>query len=123
MKKMLAIAIGLLVAFATLACSSNIDLESIVPIYLNAHHYQISPDGLSLEILTNPENRTTESRSRAIQAIREVNHELGLPDYVWTLMSSTRAMDGRQSEPFEGGTVSWIFHSDSGLEVLYMLDR
>lgn len=43
---------------------------------------------------------------------------LDTPTYVTTAMENTRALDGRQSEEWEGFETSWTFHPDEGLNVL-----
>lgn len=53
--------------------------------------------------------------------IESLNIELGLPDYIWEEMLQTRAIDGRQKETFGNIEVSWSYHPDQGLEVLYKL--
>lgn len=41
------------------------------------------------------------------------------PDYIVSAIESTRALDGRQHDEFDGIEVSWSYHPDSGLDLLY----
>lgn len=51
--------------------------------------------------------------------VREANESLGLPDWLYEEIVSTRAIDGRQKETFDKVTVTWSYHPDHGLEVIY----
>ena len=44
---------------------------------------------------------------------------LGLPDSLTEKMKSTRSMDERQNESYDNVAVSWTYHPDKGLEVMY----
>lgn len=49
-----------------------------------------------------------------------VNDEkLGVPDYMVSAIESTRALDGRQSDEFDGISVQWSYHPDSGLDLVF----
>ncbi len=49
--------------------------------------------------------------------------ELATPTRVITAMESTRALDGRQSESWDGFTAAWSYHPDSGMDVIITLDE
>jgi hypothetical protein len=78
-----------------------------------------------LSIDTNPYNYdsdnslSTKYASAALSAIRLINAKLELPSYLYEEMLSTRALDGRQSYSGEKVNVSWRYHPDNGLEVMY----
>lgn len=55
----------------------------------------------------------------ALTAIVQINNRLGLPSYLYEQMMSTSALDGRQYYYGEKVTVSWHYHPDKGLEVMY----
>lgn len=84
-----------------------------------------------LRIDTNPHDKDLDdylsedwsSSREAINAIQDINDELGLPDYLYEDMMNTTANQGRQREEFEdlGIKVTWTYHPDSGLEVSYEL--
>ena len=59
----------------------------------------------------------------ALEAIRLINSDLGLPDSLFFDMENTTFAMGKQEETFEskGIKVSWTYHPDYGLEVTYKL--
>ena len=57
-------------------------------------------------------------QERTLEAIKYANDELGFPG-VYDLMLKTTALMGRQSEENSKYKVSWSYHPDSGLEVMY----
>lgn len=86
------------------------------------YYCELASDGSYLAIDTNPLNLDDFSASSAWTMIQEANKELGLPDSVLTKMGQTRAMDGRQTHTTDELTVSWTYHPDQGLEVIYELN-
>ena len=70
---------------------------------------------------TNPSNIDDFYNLKYNNIVQSLNKELGLPDYLWQEMLQTRAIDGRQSETVGNIEVSWSYHPDQGLEVLYKL--
>lgn len=97
------------------------DLEKIYN-SVNSYYCVLSADKKSLSVDTNPLNIDDYYSSIATQAIKDINEALDLPDSLWTEMSKTRALDGRQSETFDVITVTWSYHPDNGLEVIYKLN-
>ncbi|MGN0767784.1 MAG: hypothetical protein ACI4M8_00360 [Christensenellales bacterium] len=57
--------------------------------------------------------------SEATSAIRKINADLGIPEYVYQDMTKTTALQGRQTVTFKLVTVTWTYHPDNGLEVTY----
>lgn len=51
--------------------------------------------------------------------VKLTNKALGLPDWLYQEMGNTRAIDGRQKESFDDVTVTWSYHPNQGLEVIY----
>lgn len=47
----------------------------------------------------------------------------GVPDYVFDLIGTTRALDGRQTETWGNFRASWSYHPDSGLNLLIVLQN
>ena len=82
-------------------------------------------DGQSITIDSNPWGASKGSQAYqlsndlALLYIKELNSEFGLPDWLYTEMVSTRAVDGRQKEVFDYVTVTWSYHPDSGINILY----
>ena len=85
----------------------------------DTYYCKLASDGSYLSIDTNPLDLDDFSSTTAWKMVKDANTELGLPSSVTTKMSETRAMDGRQSETYNGVKVSWTYHPDQGLQVLY----
>lgn len=91
------------------------DFEDVV----DSKYSDIASDGSYMTIDTNPYNIEKHFDSNADKAIERVNKELGIPASVYEKMGKTRALDGRQEEEHNGVKVSWAYHPDNGLEVMY----
>lgn len=98
------------------------------------YYCKLAFDESYLLIDTNPENLewydqseikdilwTNKEEDKGIDYVLKVNNELGLPASIATKMGQTRALDGRQTETYEKMEVSWTYHPDNGLEVLYTI--
>lgn len=79
----------------------------------------VSSDGSYMTIDTNPYDIEDYMDYDAYMAIYSINAALGLPDSLMEKMGQTRALDGRQSQTYGDVTVSWTYHPDDGLEILY----
>ena len=85
---------------------------------------ELGSDGSYLTLDTNPFNMESDA-GRAlymmdvINAIEEIHKELNLPSSLIEDMKKTRALDGRQKETFDNVEVSWSYHPDKGLEIIY----
>lgn len=55
----------------------------------------------------------------SLSGIKYVNKKLGFSDAVYRKMMETSALMGRQSEENNKYRVSWTYHPDAGLEVMY----
>jgi hypothetical protein len=49
--------------------------------------------------------------------------ELGTPTRVVTAIESTRALDGRQSDSWDGFAASWSYHPDTGMDLIVSFDE
>ena len=76
-------------------------------------------DKMSLVIDTDPNDGYFKYESNATAAVMAVNVYLELPSSISEKMSSTRALDGMQSQNCGTFTVSWTYHPDNGLRVIY----
>ena len=77
-------------------------------------------DNMSLTIDTNPTNKSSDdNESDAMAAIVAINSYLGIPSSVLDKMSSTRALDGMQTQDCGTYTVTWNYHPDNGMKVIY----
>ena len=44
--------------------------------------------------------------------------QLGAPDAIEAAIGQTRALDGRQSDSWDGFDISWSYHPDSGASIV-----
>lgn len=81
----------------------------------------IADDSSYIMVDTNPSNADhgTLYAETGLGHITTLNKALGLPDWLYEEMMKTRALDGRQKETFDKVTVSWSYHPNQGLEVIY----
>lgn len=81
----------------------------------------LSDDQKSLSIDTNPFNFDADDYSdeSGLKMIQTANSMLDLPDALFDRMIRTRAIDGVQSEEYGKIKVTWSYHPDNGLEVVY----
>ena len=85
---------------------------------------EIGKDGSWMSLDTNPDNEDDYfgvDSIEAMDAIEKVNRELGFNDSVAQEMQQTRSIDGRQSASNDDYEITWSYHPDNGLEVLYKL--
>lgn len=91
--------------------------------YCSSKWAEVGKDGSYLFIDTNPYNERDNGLAYpdANTAIQEINQELGLPNYLYSEIIRTTALDGVQSYEFpeQGVIVSWKYHPDLGLEITY----
>lgn len=99
--------------------SAGPDLEAIFDEYCDSEWAFVAADGSYLSIDTNPNDEDDYTDFGAYFAISSVNSALGLPDALFEKMGQTRALDGRQTESYDDLTVSWTYHPDNGLEIMY----
>ena len=85
----------------------------------------IASDSSYIEVDTNPLNMSADSALTKLftivgtTQILRLNSFLGLPDWLYEEMTKTRAIDGRQKESFDNVTVTWSYHPNKGLEIVY----
>lgn len=104
---------------------------------------EIAPDGSWMRLDTNPDNYDYEddldyyfygdnsdridefyaTSEAASSTIEQINERLGFSSGVYQRMNETTALQGRQTETHGRYTVSWTYHPDNGLEVLYEIDN
>lgn len=51
--------------------------------------------------------------------VQSIIISLGLPDSLYDEMCATNALMGRQSETYDGFEISWSYHPDNGLDVIF----
>ena len=102
---------------------SAVALTEIYEEYCSGTWATIAADGSCLTIDTNPYDKDDYIDYEAYMAILSVNKELALPEALGQRMQSTSALDGRQEYDTEKYTISWKYHPDKGLEVIYEINR
>lgn len=80
-------------------------------------------DGSGMKIDTNPADKDDFYDSDAMDTIEKIHEQLELPDSLLEKMLTTRALDGRQSKTTKGIEISWTYHPNQGLEILYELEE
>ena len=141
MKKILSVLLVVLLCFGLCACNNStsknnqVVQETVDPIQerkdmldeafikccdADINFATLSSDYSALTIDTNPKDTGySYYEDEATAAIVATNSFLNLPASVTEKMSSTRALDGMQSQNCGDFTVSWTYHPDNGLRVIY----
>ena len=81
----------------------------------------IGDDGSSLEL--DMEGEDFGSGDLSYTNVACVLSELDVPDSVVSKMDSTRSLDGRLTEDWNGIEATWTYHPDDGLDVILELQR
>lgn len=95
------------------------DFNTIGSGYSGSWFCTVAEDGSCLTIDTDPLDFGDYITDGSDEAIQNINKELGFPDSVYAQMISTRAIDGTQTYEKNGISMSWTFHPDNGLEIIY----
>lgn len=82
---------------------------------------EIASDGTWMKIDTNPYDIDDYYDSTALSKVKSINSDLGFSSSVYQEMLETRALDGRQSASCDKYEVSWSYHPDRGMEVMYKI--
>lgn len=112
--------IVLIIVIAVAASGSK--LESVYDKYCNPMWASLTSDGSSLTIDTNPYDEEDKYILDASEAITTINEELGFSEALREKMGQTRSVDGIQTDSNGKYTVTWKYHPDLGLEVVYEKD-
>ncbi len=99
------------------------DLQGLYEEMGAPYYCDIASDGTYLSVDTNWLDIDDHFDSEAYYGLEEIIEKLGLPESLFQEMGETRAMDGRLSEEFDHLTVSWSYHPDNGLEVLFKIKK
>lgn len=95
------------------------DMKAIANEYADSSFCTVADDGSYIEIDTDPVDFGNFVMSGSMDAVKNINKELGFPESVYAQMKSTRAIDGAQNYEKDGVEVRWTYHPDNGLEVIY----
>lgn len=122
---MLIIVAAVLLLFILGAFNSfgNQSFTKLFPDYVTMSWCTMSSDGAWMKLDTNPFNISSSYSSEAWRGIEKANAELGFSSAINEKMRTTTWSMGRQTESNGKYTVSWTFHSDQGLEVLYEIKK
>lgn len=113
---------GLVEVCSVTVTKAKPDFKAIFTKHCQAAWASLSADYSSISIDTNPSDIDKYTNFEALDAIENINKELDLSDALYKSMMNTRALDGQQVRSFELVTVSWSYHPNKGLFVLYQLD-
>lgn len=128
---------AIVIAAAVFACAvlgngkKTANFRKMFPDLLSTSYAKIDADGSYLKIDTNPDNIDSDDfgiseyliSSNAIDAIERVNAELGFSHALLERMRNTTALQGVQSDSNERYMVTWSYHPDNGLEVIYEVKK
>lgn len=116
----------IVIVLATLFSGGGTDFNELFSDIAHEEWCTIASDGSYMEIDSNPDDIDNDSSRfdysimlEASSAVERINTELGFSDSVYKKMTETRSLDGRLTEENDNYKVSWTYHPDSGLEVLY----
>lgn len=101
--------------------SAGPDLQSLYNEHCSSTYATIASDGSYLNIDTNPSDKDDYTDYEAYLSIVAVNEALELPESVINRMNQTRSLDGIQTYSTDELDISWTYHPDKGLEVIYAL--
>ena len=79
----------------------------------------VGEDGSYLLVDTNPLDMDDYYDADAWEMVKTINKELGFSESLEQKMGQTRALDGIQTEEQGNVSVSWSYHPNKGLEVIY----
>ena len=124
--------VAVIIAVITLGGGSKKDFNDLYP-DLDAERWcTIASDGSYMKIDTNPNNKDGDDFTwsdyesfvlPANEKIEQINKELGFSDALYEKMNSTTWSMGKQTDSNENYTVTWTYHPDKGLEVMYELKK
>jgi len=77
---------------------------------------EVSDGGSTLIVRTKPSNAS--GRIWSALAMSCVMEELEFPDWLVNSIGTTRALDGRQSEAWNGLSLQWSYHPDNGVNLV-----
>ena len=94
--------------------------DNCCPTEYKSQYAKLGYDKMALTIDTNPsDTKYNECQNNALIAIMATNVFLELPSSISDKMSSTRALDGMQTQNCGTYSVTWNYHPDNGLKVIY----
>lgn len=129
MKKVFIVVLCLVMVVALVGCGSNSAFQDAVGILeergtqpygdMEITYYEVASDESYIKIDTNPYDVEDFYVAEASQLVADVNAALGFPESLYEKMTTTRALDGKQTDESGNFKVTWSYHPNSGLNVLY----
>ena len=101
------------------AFNADINFSDKYSYHSDKDWFEVSDDNSYMKIDTNPHDLKGKTEYSAMFAVKSINEELGFPESLYEKMEETRALDGKQSEENKKIKVTWTYHPDEGLEVMY----
>lgn len=98
---------------------SEVDFGKTFAEYEGENWCTIAADGSYMKVDTNPSDIDDYTDFEAYFAIEGINEELGFSDALYEKMGQTSAMQGRQNDENDKVKVSWTYHPDKGMEIIY----
>lgn len=80
---------------------------------------KLGDKGKSLMIDTNPQDKDNGSSAEGSRAVRNINKYMGFPEILNEMIGDTSSLDGRITKEYKGYEITWKYHPDSGLEIIY----
>ncbi len=122
MKKILICLMVVMISVLFLGCSVN--FESLRNDLMSENSdavlwSEVADDGSYLTIDTNYSDTEGMFDEKAYNAIKTINEKLGLPESLIEKMGNTTGNDGKQTAEYKGILITWSYHPDHGLEVMY----
>lgn len=117
-----AIIIAAIVLISLVNQKNKFDLSKVYDaIGCTSTYCTLASDGSYIEIDTNPFDIDDYYSASAVEYVKKANKECGFNDSLYTKMGKTRALDGTLTDENENVKVSWTYHPDHGLSVVYTL--
>ena len=110
--------IALFILIGLFSGSKN-DFNKMFKDITNNNWCEIAKDGSYMEIDTNPYDIDDEFELDAYYEIEKINTKLGFTSSLFNKMGRTTSLDGVQTESNKDVTVSWKYHPDHGIEIMY----
>ncbi len=112
-------ALFLLIAICLLCSCGKVNFAKKYASIAGESWCTIASDGSYMKIDTNPYDIKNSQNQAANSQIKVVLQDLGFSGSIYEEMKNTSALMGRQSASTDKYSVSWTYHPDRGLEVLF----
>lgn len=121
----------LMVCILVCSCGGNNGFKGKYSTIENESWCTVGDDGSYMKLDTNPYDKDDdewdlddiEIMKESSEWIKKINKELGFNDALMEKMNTTTWSQGKQTESNDKYTVSWTYHPDKGLEVMYEIKK